>query len=857
MLVRAPAGFGKTTMMAQARQRLQEGGIATAWLTLDSADNDASRFLAYMQAAVAQLLSEEDDLDAQAPSLGELALALIDRVAAIDFPFVLFVDEFEVIHSPGVLALVGQLIERLPRAGRLVIGSRAQPELRLARLRAIGQLLDLDARDLRFSLEETRAFFDRQQTRFLAAADLSLLHAKTEGWVVALWLAWLALQGNTRRSEFIAGFSGTEAGLANYLAEEVLSQQRDPVRKFLMCTSILSEVSVPLCQAVMPELDSQGMLRELAAANVFLIPSEGQLGTWRYHSLFAGFLRAELEREIPLEVPRLHEAAAGAFLRLERSVPAIDHLIAGGKTEAAVELLRKQAMPLLTQGRLRLLARWFDALPPAALDGSPLLQVTFAWAIGYTRGPKAAMALLEGAGLGASQDAEVRAHVAGLQATLLILMDRWEDAYAAARRSLGALPSPSAYADAALVNVLATASTVLGLFDESRRMVERARQSQGQSVSQFHRMYSEAVEGMIDLLQGRLRQAQARFRLALQTSQAASVNAAYGNAWVGLPYAASVYESGDLRQAEQLLQVYLPLAREAWLPDHTILGELLLSRIAFHAGEIDQAFEHISDLEYLGHERQLPRFVAAARLERAWLLLRQGHADAAATELSLAGESAVWRDVSARRHLAHDWDDLEIGLARWELIAGDAGKAQVRLSHLLDQARSQGRVRRTLKLRLLHAMAQARCGDEEAAVRATLGLLKEASNEGAVRLFVDEGLSAGALVLRATAGAEPDVDPLFADYLSRLRIAFGPLATLQAAGVAASREPHALLEPLSVKEMRLLQLLAEGYSNSALAGKLFVSVSTVRTHLRNINAKLGASNRTQAVAVGRRSGLIP
>lgn len=859
VLVRAPAGFGKTTVMAQARQSLREEGMATAWLTLDAGDDDLSRLLAYLQQAVAEL---QPDMPSTEPvmtgsSLREASVSLIDRVAAIDFPFVLFLDEYESVGSPGVQALVGQLIEQLPRGGRLVIGCRTQPDLRLGRLRAAGQLLEIDAVQLRFSLAETRTFFDRRQPRRLAGSDLSLLHARTEGWAAALWLASVAferIEHLDRLHDFISAFAGTEAGLANYLAEEVLAQQGEGERRFLLHTSVANEITVPLCQALLPDVDCQAMLAHLARDNMFMVPTEGEPGTWRYHSLFASFLRSELARELPDELPVLHERAAGAFLRAGRVVPAIDHLLAGGLKDAAVTLMREEAMGLLTEGRFRLLIRWLDRIQVGDLHGAPLLRMAFAWALGFTRGPQAAQALLEnGEGGPGGEDAEVMAHWAALQPSLLIQMDRWEDAYHVGRRALETLPRFYAFADAALVNALGTASTVLGRFDEARRLIDRARVSQGHASSQFQRMYSEAVEGIVDLLDGRFRQARARFRLALQTSRAARVDAAHGNAWAGLLHAMSLYEVGDTRQAQQLLHVYLPLAREAWLPDHIVLGHQLSSRTAFQEGAIDDAFGCLSELEYLGHERRLPRFVAAARLERAWLLLRQGHADAAATELAYTAESPVWDEVRRRRHLAHDWDDIDIARARWELMAGNAERAALRLTELLEHARSTGQHRRALKLRLLLAMAQERSGDGTAALRTMMALLEESVQEAILRMFVDEGPVAGRLVQRAMTQMARVTDPLFADYLHRLSSAFGNVAPTQAA------EPPALpraTEGLTAKELRLLQMLAEGYSNKALAEKLFVSDSTIRTHLRNINGKLGATSRTQAVALGRRYGLL-
>jgi LuxR family maltose regulon positive regulatory protein len=858
VLVRAPAGFGKTTLMAQARQKLEETGIATSWLTLDSADNDPSRFLAYLGHALDEISGQDSDPGAGIDSapIGEVALALMERVSALTFPFAFFLDEFEVIRSPGVIALVAQFLERLPGAARLVIGSRNVPDLRLARLRAGGQLLEIDADKLRFSLDETRAFFGARGTQALGTEDVGLLHAKTEGWVAALWLAWLALERHQHRREFITAFSGTEESLAEYLAEEVLAQQPPEVRRLLLSTSILREFSAPLCAALLPGMDSEAILRQLATANVFLIPIEGRPGHWRYHSLFSSFLRGQLQREMPQEVARLHLAAAGWFLAQERPVPAVDHFIAAGDVASALQVLQREAMPLLMQGRLRLLTRWFDALPQARLKEHPLLQVAYLWSTCFTRGPQAGLALIRNSGVEQSEDPEIRVHVAALQASMLALLDQWEEAHAIGSRSLHLLPSGSAFANAALVNVTANGAAMLGLFPEARALLERARQSQGQAASAFHRMYSETIEGMIDMLEGRLRQARARFRLAVQTTQGSSLDAAQGNAWAGLLYAASVYEGDDLQQAKRLLQVYLPLARDVWLSDHVVLGYRMLSRIAFAEGEIDHAFQGLSELEYLGHERQLPRLAAAARLERARMLLMQGYHDAAAEELRTAGTPEMWRQVGARRHLGHDWEDPEIGQLRWQVLAGDPRKAGGALEALAAQAERSGRVRRSLKLHLLHAMALARGGDEDSAHEALLRVLQPACAEGAMRMVLDEGELAGRLVIQAQSRIDPaEAGPIFAEYLQRLRSAFGPLASEDPVTAAPVQLPP-LMEPLTPKEIRLLQLLAEGYSNRALTEKLFVSDSTVRTHLRNINGKLGANNRTQAVAMARRLGLI-
>lgn len=861
-VLKAPAGFGKTTLMTQARAQWRSVGTATAWLTLDPSDNDTSRFVACLTAALNELSGDESTggESFEHNSVGEMAVSAIERFAAVDFPFVLFLDEFEVIRFEGVLALVRELIARMPWGGKLVIGTRIDPPLRLAKLRATGQLLEFDSRDLRFTFEEMQNFFERRTPLGLSTKDLASLHAKTDGWAAAVWLAWLALERSQDRGRFLSLFSGSEAAVAGYLAEEVLSKQPLVVRDFLLRTSVLSELSPRLCQALVADVDAGALLRELAAEGLFLIPLENEANTWKYHSLFADFLRAELTTTMPSALPGLNKLAANAYQHLGRPVKAIDHLISGGHVKEAIALLGEHALTLLNQGRFRLLARWLDALPSDALSRAPMLQVVHAWSVSYTRGPRAAQVLLESAqGAAADQDSEIRMHLAALRVTLLNQLDRWEEAYALGSEALRRVASKeqlTLYPDAALVNVVASSATVLGLFGEAKRMVARARQRQAQASSSFQRMYGESIEGIVDMLGGRFLQAQARFRLALLASQTNKVGGVlHGNAWAGLLYAASIYERGDIEQARQLLQVYVPLCEEAWLSDHTIVGYRLLARIAFHHGDVEQAFDLISNLETLGHERGLARFVVAARLERAHILLRQGHAQAAADEIECAAELPIGQDIASRSHLAHDCDDVEISRLRWQIFFGDADSALARLNELARRAHEYDQGRRCLKIAILSAIAQLFAGDVGAAVAQSHALLRKMFREGAARLLIDEGAPAAVLVEKVQANLPIGDDVLFSDFLHSIQIGFSQFDRYSELR-SPENEINPVFEPLTPKEVQLLELVSEGYSNGALSEKLFVSLSTVCTHLRNINAKLGTHNRTQAVAVGRRHGII-
>ncbi len=854
VLVHAPAGFGKTTALLQSRARLEQAGTDTAWLTLDRADNDLSRFLSGFSRAVAML-------SADVAPRSSAVFDVVEALAGLSSPFALFLDEIELIQEPAVLGLLREVIDHLPRRGQLVIGSRSLPDLGLGRLRARGELIEVDADHLRFSLAETSEFFRLRHVESVGAESLSVLHSKTEGWVAALWLASLALERHADGAGFIDRFSGSNRAVADYLAEDVLASQTPEVREFLLRTSILRHLNAPLCRALNPYSDTERILDQLAAANLFLTPIAGEDRAYRYHSLFADFLRAQLAREHPDDLTRLHLVASGWYESQGRPVPAIDHAIEGGDFPLALALMAPHAELFLEQGRMRLMARWFAALPDASLREEPLLEVISIWALCLTHGPWEAMDKLDKSGSMRSTDAGVQAHVNALRPMLLAMQDRYDEANTAGRLGLTRLPTIKPFADSVLCNAMAHVVFVMGEQREAHDLLESARRMHGGGT--FNRMYIESMEGMLDLQEGRMRQAAARFRMAVGATHAVSYNQTSGNAWAGVLYAGAVYESNRLDHAEHLLSVYLPLARDVGLPDHMIMSHVMRSRIAFHRGDIDSALHALTELEYLGHHRGLPRVIASAKLERARILMLQGNAQASKSELERADDTALWERVRRQRLYAHDIDDIAIARLRWESRFGDAQQALAQIERELSRAEHESRLRRALKLRLLKALALQRGGHGPAALDAIGDVLQQACQEGFVRLILDEGDGVATLIHRFDT-ALPDRagrprDPILSDYLQSLIAVLGRSSAAEAeagTGPASAGAAEGLLEPLTRKEIRVLQLLAEGYSNSAMAEKLFVSDSTVRTHLRNINMKLDAHSRTQAVAIARRLAVI-
>jgi LuxR family maltose regulon positive regulatory protein len=395
----------------------------------------------------------------------------------------------------------------------------------------------------------------------------------------------------------------------------------------------------------------------------------------------------------------------------------------------------------------------------------------------------------------------------------------------------------------------------------ARTLLDSARDVQGVHESAFNAMFSESVEGIIDLQEGRQRQAAARFRLAAgitRPQSAFSPVGTNGNARAGVLHACTVYESNDLDTAAQLLTVYAPLARHIGLPDHMIMADIMLARIAFIKGDVDKALQTLTLLERTGHNRQLPRVVATSRLHRAQIMLLQGNDHAARTEIERASDPATWARLRHLRLLANDVDNDRIGRLRWEAFVGDTDLALRELLTYIAESRAETRHRRAFKLCLLQAVAQQRAGDLPAALKTLEQALKEGSRAGYMRLVVDEGPRVGALVVRLQSDSlerkRDRREPLFAEYLQSLLQGFGAHMFNE---YSIADDPNATLpEPLTRKEIGVLKLLAQGNSNSAMAAKLFVSDSTIRTHLRNINGKLNASNRTEAVAIARRVGVV-
>ncbi len=883
VLVQAPAGFGITTLLRRIHDECRQEGGASAWLTLDAGDNDLERFMSCLAQAFAQMNRGSTTVrglfDSRLRQDGAFELA--DALASTPLPFTLIFDEFEHLQNPAVLAVVQQLIDMLGPQQRLVIGSRAQTALSVGRLRARQHLLEIDAAQLRFSLEETALFLRDKRGLRLDDNEVEKLHDITAGWAAALWLASLALEGSDDPRRTIQTFSGSHTSIASYLAEDVLSKKPRHLQDFILQTSVLQKFCADSCNAVTGCDDGKAMLQEIERSNMFMTPLDEQRTWFSYHPLFADFLRAHLEREYPGLATVLHRRAADWYIGQNRPTHAIDHAIASGDTAYVLELLNQHAQALFLQGRVRLLARWFDTLDRRNLAAYPRLISVYCWSLLHINRSEEALNLLETvtADDGSSPISRSTYHV--LRTFSLMMLDRaeetapmWEDPDilgTAAREPLlrSMLMIGCAY-------YYATTSR----YREARILLDQATQEHPAVGPLFSIAVAGYVRGMLDLVQGNLRAACARLlaligdesqrqlrcsasRMGLLlglVSDEMPVRDGADSGFASLYLAEVLYEMDSLVEAKRLLKLFLPLVKDAGIPDQLIASHVIYSRILRLEGCGNDALQILLELEQSGMQRRLPRVVDAARLELARAAVLQGDIDEARSTFALVGGSPAWqrRDMQM---IATDIESPVLCAARIQIHTGQAAAVLPVLKEHLQEAYARGRMRYALRVKVLYALALSHAGQRNPALRTLRETMQDAMEEGFVRVFKDEGPALLALAremldgMQESSGQDTNALRGFAERILQR----GRIQPIRMAGNSEPM-PDCVMSPagteLTERELDVLLLLAQGYGNQAIAEKLFVSITTIKTHLRNINIKLGAHNRTEAISIARRMGVI-
>ncbi|WP_433504782.1 LuxR C-terminal-related transcriptional regulator [Pseudonocardia halophobica] len=862
VVVSAPAGFGKSSAISEWAARC---GTPVAWLSLDDADNDPVRFWRHVAAALdvarpglaAAVAARSGGLST--PSYHAAVAALVNELAESAETVVLVLDDYHVVDSAAVHASLTDLLEHLPAALRLLVATRADPPLPLARMRARGRLAELRAEDLRFTVAESGALLGAATARSVPPEATAALAARTEGWAAGLQLAALSLARRTDVERFVAEFSGSNRFVLDYLTEEVLDGQPADVRRFLLETSVLERLSGPLCDAVRGRDDSQQLLEQIEQANLFLHPLDDVRRWWRYHHLFADLLRARLAREQPGRVVVLHRAAGDWYARHRLADQAVHHLLAIGDHERAADIVGEHAETRFRRREAATLYRWLAALPDELLRLRPHLCATKALAAlvsGRVEEVEPLLAEVKGSPDAGPGLGPVPAVVALVHAELALRTGSGGAAVRHARDGLALVDRADGYLEYFLRYDLAAGFLLEGAADAAEPLLdELVVHPWAARADPFFAARTLSLIGWMRVVQGRLDEALRIYRSALDTWARPADRTHLPDAGVAHARLAQILHlRGELDAAAEQAEAAVELCRRLGRPRWQVTALVVAARVRHARGEHDRATEALDEAGRLAAGSGVAAPIAASvGVQAARIALAHGRVD----------EVAQW---ARARGLApadepHCPREPEYLLLARVLVRRQSQQAVELLGRWHDLAEAQHRTGSVVEIRVLQALAHAELGDRADAATLLVEALALAAPHRQLQVFVDEGAAAAALLRELLVGrrlerldggrAVPQA------FLSALSAAFDrsghPLLPAARRGAVAA---PGLVEPLTAREKEILSLLADGRPNRAIAGELVISVDTVKRHVTHVLDKLAATNRTEAVARARALGLL-
>jgi LuxR family transcriptional regulator, maltose regulon positive regulatory protein len=852
VLVKAGAGFGKTSLVGAWADRLQRDGEIVAWLTLDAGDDEPRRFLFYiahaLQRACPGIGGTAIDLISSMSLVpqAELLAILINELAESDEDIYLVIDDFHLATDPEIHSAVSFLLTHAPAQLHLVIISRTEPPLPIAILRARNDLLEIDAAELRFDLEETSEFLDREKRGTVAPAEVRILYAKTEGWPAVLRIV---ASTSARSGETFGGFvrrlSGTLRPIGAYLAE-MLDGLPPGVLRFMLRTSVLDRLSAPLCEAVAGIAASRDMLSSMEDRQLLLAPLDREGQWYRYHPLLGGYLGERLETEFADEIPELHRRAAAWYAGHELWTDAVRHAIAAGDTGRATGWMENAAMALVKQGDLLTLLDWRRRFS-GELSGSQIeVRLAIAWGLALAMRFPEVFELLDELERGedTAKAEALRSQCQAIRSVAIALQDDSVAALSTAQACLGQSTDPWT------VNVVSNvvrfchwkAGDLKGFYatpwlpfsdDEDRRNL-------------FASVYRLCFQGLVEVQQLRLSAGERYYleamRLAERHVGPNSVAAAFPASLI----AELRYEQGRHDEAEAAIVDRVSVIAATGMLECTLRTYLVLVRAAVWRGNVARAYALLERAEQLGHARGWGRLVAAILLERLRLNVSEGRlleAGAGLDRLDRLGTDYPAPTPSA-------WASIPdyAGLARATLAAAERRWTDaVAILRALDRqavAASDGYL--SLRVTAQLAVALLGAGELPDAFEVFRRVLTVAAGTGVSQSILDQGREIGTLLsqLCENARSTPHPDELlpFADSLLVRWQERHPAQPTPGPAPATA-------DALSPRERDILDLIGQGQTNKAIARALAITPETVKTHVKRIFVKLGVESRAQAVAL--------
>ncbi|MGB3493435.1 MAG: LuxR C-terminal-related transcriptional regulator [Elainellaceae cyanobacterium] len=873
-LVSAPAGFGKTTLLAEWVAAAPARPVA--WVSLDSGDNDPAVFWTYLIAALQNIQAGLGGRSLsllqspQPPPIESVLMSLLNELAAVGKEFVLILDDYHTIETHAIHDSIGFLLGHLPPQMHLIIASRADPPLSLARLRSHGELTELRVADLRFTPHEAAAFLNQVMGLEISVADVAALEKRTEGWIAGLQLAALSMQGREDLPDFIASFSGDDRYILDYLVEEVLRQQSDRVRHFLLQTAVLGRLSGSLCDAVTNQNDGQKMLETLERSNLFIIPLDNKRQWYRYHHLFADVLLAHARADWIERLPQLHGRASEWYEQHDLFSDAIRHALAAHEFERAAGLIEQVWPTMRKRQQEATVLSWLKVLPDSLIRDRPILSVVYALVLLNTgqlgevearlQDAERRLAQLEqtvleqtvpdspaasqsaqGIGLIEAQYQSLPASIANARAYRAQALGDFASTITYAQQALALLPTDDDYERG-------TTAAILGLAYWSSGSVEAAHQSFAEGLRAFQTLGGIQITVAASFILANMGMAQGRLRAAAETSEqtlqlaAQQLGPMLGTAELYLALSEIRYEQGDLPTARQLLQKGESLREQVSISGANYLRWLVKAQLTAAQGDLDTALDQLHEAARLYRRSPVPNVRPIEALKVRWWL-RQGRLNEALGWVRECGLS-VDDPPSYLREYEH-LTLARVAIAQYRRDGTDDVIHQVidLLTRLLTAAEAQDRTASIIKILVVLALAREAQGDVAAAIASLERALTLAEPEGYVRIFAECGAPMVPLLREVMAR---DITPAYTQQLLAALETWGcPQAEApSAAGVPA---PQPLIDPLSQRELEVLRLLNTELSGPEIARELIVALSTVRTHTKRIYSKLNVTNRRAAV----------
>jgi LuxR family maltose regulon positive regulatory protein len=858
ILVSAPAGFGKSTLISEWATFIDK---SVTWLSLDENDNNLRRFLSYLVAAFQQIDSSLGETILPSlevtdnPPVEQFLSTLINEIAVSENEFLLVLDDYHLISSQTVHDCIVFLLDHLPPNALIVISGRVDPPISLSRYRGSGQMIEIRSNDLRFTELEARKFLNELKGLDLLPEHIMALLSRTEGWITGLQMAAISMQGRDDIHEFVSAFSGSHHYIIDYLVDEVMSRQSEEIQAFLCQTSIMNRFNASMCNAVLEITSSKEILQHLNDANLFLIPLDNKRNWYRYHHLFSDFLNQRLRENEPENVLTLHRRASEWLEQNQLIIEAIDHSLVGEDYPRAAHFVENIGPDMMMRSDFDQLEKWLDAMPQELVESWPWLCIIKAWMCQrwarINEGEKylqaAERALMDfSVPEPVGGEKVIRGQVAAIRALFSLVKGQISQSIEYANHALEYLPEGH-FNRAVASDAIGIAKRLSGDFDGAIKILKEARRD---SLEAGNRILAQAIMlelGRVQTLQGRLTQAAETFREAVRLE--------YRKTHIKIPYASTacvnlaniLREWDDLDAAQAHLEEGIRIGKPAKMVDAVTVGYAILARVHLSSGNIQEALKACKTAEKMVDD--IPDLESETKIvllaSRVHLLLAQNQTLEARRYVHESGfevnDEITFFNVFGYITLAH----VLIYAGREVFDSKYLSDAQSLLDRMLEIAKPVGYVQVVITILVYQALAYKAQGLLDQA----LGSLKEAITlaepEGYMRTFIDEGAPMRDLLRQV------DFTGIAKDYVGKLLTSFPRDDTSE---TFVSSQP--MMDPLSERELDVLELLATDLSGPEIADELVVSLNTMRTHTKNIYSKLGVNNRRTAVRQAKELKLI-